>query len=916
MKKIIVCIFLSIFIFVQYNIVISGAYIVNKTDHSEVLCNDFIFGNISAILNKEVNTPKIVSITHEKGYIFGMKGIISAKQVKFVAKMQDFTRKIIDGDKGRWYFSNTDIAKYSNGEITILNKGITRVTVVIEGAATRLLLFAKESAEDSYVLYEENFNSLSNYRLPQEWTRKDGAHGMNSYVKDGAFFIDARLNPVRVFLPDYLGEFGNYTIEADVTNLYANDEMRWNSIMYRIQNDDYPYYQMSVRKKATVVNGTEFAERDNSNCWIVGKTNFYYEDINESKMYHYKVNIYDNIVQHWIGNVMLMNLEIWNKYSVGKIGFQADGSVMKIDNIKVSLLENPLTLLNSPKDNFTKVSEADTKIAMAPTVVTEIKNKKEFESLIADGQAATAILSVNKRLEITGYGSNSVIGTVDSCYEKMKTNIMPAFRVNDSDSAKVLSEYLKDKGIEDVFVISKYPEFVKMAREIYPFVRGIIEFENMPSSLDENQLMNIRNYANSNLSRIVVLPMEVATKNNIRYLQQRLITVWIKDTTKENDSEKIVTLHKIITAGTNGILTQSPDKAVEALSFYNNNTTIIRKPFLIGHRGVPHLAPENTIEGSKLAFELGADTVENDVWLTKAGVDGKQHVVVMHDGTLERTTNGVGKVSEKTLEQISTYFANRQFANKYATAKIPTLSQYFETFRKKDQTIFVEIKSKDPKTVNHFVELIKRVGAYEQAIAISSSDDQLKRTKALMPEISLGNVRGGYDYKTDIYECLRFVLWEVQSLDSSLMPNCESISRDFMEIAKHRGMTIWPWAINDKNKVIEYFKMGAWGISTDCAYVLSDWAVDITPKHSQIYMKNGETSLIEASIKTYKGTVKNVKAEVVVLSGEEYIEVKDNNVLAKEPGTAYIILRYTASLSKNINDVYDIYSEPLRIQVQ
>ncbi len=916
MKKFLMCIFMSILIAIQSSTLVNGANNPGKVANSKLIFGSSVYGNFGTISNKKVSTQKIISITYENGYIFGIKGNMQAKQVKFTAKMQDFTRKIIDGDQCQWYFSDPDIAKYSKGQINILKKGTTTATVVIDGASTSFLLFTKESTEDNYVLYEENFNNLSDGTLPQGWLRKDGAHEINSFVKDGEFFIDARHTPAKVLLPEYLNKFGNYKIEADVTNLNANDPMRWNSIMYRIQNNNYPFYQMTVRKKATAVNGTEFAERDISDTWIVGKTNLFYEDINESKMYRYTVKAYDNVVEHWIGNVMLMNLEIWNRFPAGGIGFQADGSIMKIDNIKISLLEAPLTRTNSPEGNFTRVNEVNTKIAMAPTIVTEIKSKKEFESIISAGQAATVIFSVNNKLEVTGYGSNDVIGTVASFYEAMKSKVMPAFRVNDSESSKAISEYLKDHGIEDVFVISKFPELVKLARENYAFIRGIVEFESLPSNLDDSQLMNIGNFANSNLSRIIVLPLEAATKSNVQFLQQRLVTVWTKDTIKEDDSEKLVTLHKIITAGTNGIITDSTEKAVQALSLYNNKTTIIRKPFLIGHRGVPQLAPENTIEGAELAFKLGADMVENDIWHTMTGADGKQHLVVMHDETLERTTNGKGKIHEKTLEQISTYYANRQFADKYPTAKIPTLSQYFERFRGKNQTIFVEIKNRDPKTVDHFIELTKRVGTNGQAIAISSSDDQLKRIKALMPEMPLGNVRSGYDFKSDIYGSLRFVLWEVQNLNSSLMPNCEAISRDFMEIAKHRGMTIWPWQINDKSKVIQYFKMGAWGISTDCAHVLSDWAVDITPKQSLVFIKNGGIALLEANVKTYNGTINSVIPEVLILSGEECIEVKGGAITAKKAGTAYVILRYTARLSDVEEDAYDIYTSPVKIQVE
>ena len=915
MKKLVMCTFLTILMLVQSSNLIYGADISGNSISISSSSVNTIYKNYTLASSSKVSTPKIVSITHDKGYIFGIKGTISAKQIKFTAKMENYTMKVIDGDQGQWYFSNPAVAKYSKGQITILGKGTTTATFVIDGVSTSLMLFAKESEKDKYVLYEENFDGLQNNTFPQGWVIKDGANLTNTYVNGGAFYIDARFGTVRVLLPEFLNKFGNYMIEADVTNVSANDATSWNGIVYRIQNNNYPYFQMTVKKRATAVNGIEFAEKNISNVWIVGKTNFYTEDISENKVYRYTVKTYENIAQHWIGNVLLMSVNTWGMYPVGGIGFQANGCIMKIDNVKVSLLEEPLELVNS-SDNFVRVKEADTKIALAPTIIAEAKSKKEFENIVSGGQAGTIILNVNKNLEVTGYGINDVIGNVAEFYGAMKSKFIPAFRVFDSEAALAISNYLKENGIEDAFVVSKYPALVKQARDNYTFIRGVIEFENLTYSLDTYQLLNMISFANSNRSRIILLPAEAATKSNIQYLQQRLITVWTRDTSKADESEKTVLLHRIITSGTNGILTDSVGKAVEALSLYNRNTTIIRRPFLIGHRGVPDLAPENTIEGSELAFKLGADMVENDIWLTKAGADGKQHVVVIHDETLERTTNGKGKITELTLEQLSTVFANKQFVNKYPTAKIPTLAQYFEKFKDREQALFVEIKGGDPRTVDGFVELTRRLKAQGQAITISSSPDQLRRTKALMPEISLGNVRSGYDFKTDIYESLRFVLWENQSLDSCLMPNCESISKEFMEIAKHRGITVWPWNVNNKTLAIHYFKMGTWGISTDCAYVFSDWAVEITPKQGNVFLRVGGMTALEANIKTYNGTVRSVTPEVVVLSGNDCIEATGNIVKAKKTGTAYVTLRYMARLSELPEDVYDIYTSPLRIKVE
>ena len=65
--------------------------------------------------------------------------------------------------------------------------------------------------------------------------------------------------------------------------------------------------------------------------------------------------------------------------------------------------------------------------------------------------------------------------------------------------------------------------------------------------------------------------------------------------------------------------------------------TLVRTPYMLAHRGIPGLARENTLEGAILAYEKGADHIENDIYMTK-----DRHIVILHDRTLDRTTNGTG----------------------------------------------------------------------------------------------------------------------------------------------------------------------------------------------------------------------------------------------------------------------------------
>ena len=98
------------------------------------------------------------------------------------------------------------------------------------------------------------------------------------------------------------------------------------------------------------------------------------------------------------------------------------------------------------------------------------------------------------------------------------------------------------------------------------------------------------------------------------------------------------------------------------------DSSAIRFPRVIGHRGAAGHAPENTLGGLRKAAELGATWVEFDVALTRDDVP-----VLLHDETLERTTDGTGKVAERTFQEISRLDAGAWFGDAFAGERIPRL---------------------------------------------------------------------------------------------------------------------------------------------------------------------------------------------------------------------------------------------------
>ena len=110
-------------------------------------------------------------------------------------------------------------------------------------------------------------------------------------------------------------------------------------------------------------------------------------------------------------------------------------------------------------------------------------------------------------------------------------------------------------------------------------------------------------------------------------------------------------------------------------------------PKLIGHRGVKNLKPENTIESITTAFDLGLECVEIDVKVSKDNIP-----LLLHDDTLDRTTNGSGLVCDFTFDQINQLDAGYFFYNSKTDIKVPNLSSVLDLIKRKQKYLNIELK--------------------------------------------------------------------------------------------------------------------------------------------------------------------------------------------------------------------------------
>lgn len=159
------------------------------------------------------------------------------------------------------------------------------------------------------------------------------------------------------------------------------------------------------------------------------------------------------------------------------------------------------------------------------------------------------------------------------------------------------------------------------------------------------------------------------------------------------------------------------------------------KPFVVGHRGGSGLAPENTLPALEAGIAAGADRVEVDIQRTTDGV-----LIVFHDDTLERLTNGTGVMAQKSLSELKALDAGSHFSPKFAGTTLPTLDEALALVMSKGKHLVIEAKSpaEFPGIEAQLLEAIRQHQAEKHVTVISFDHAWLKQFKALAPQIPVG----------------------------------------------------------------------------------------------------------------------------------------------------------------------------------
>jgi glycerophosphoryl diester phosphodiesterase len=225
---------------------------------------------------------------------------------------------------------------------------------------------------------------------------------------------------------------------------------------------------------------------------------------------------------------------------------------------------------------------------------------------------------------------------------------------------------------------------------------------------------------------------------------------------------------------------------------------------VVAHRGAPTVAPEHTIPAYEAALEAGADALELDVHLS-----ADDQLVVIHDATLERTTDGRGSVREHTLQQLKRLDSGRWFGRSFRGQRIQTLSEVLERFR--DRAAFVvDLRAGSdfyPGIEERLVTLLQIYPGGETTLVTSRDYPALRKCRDLDPDLRTGALVGSRLLSPG-------TLAPRGLLTALCVPGALTLAPDVAAI-REAGLECYAWGVDDPLDARRFIEWGVAGLVTD-----------------------------------------------------------------------------------------------------
>ncbi|WP_026585445.1 glycerophosphodiester phosphodiesterase [Bacillus sp. J33] len=244
-------------------------------------------------------------------------------------------------------------------------------------------------------------------------------------------------------------------------------------------------------------------------------------------------------------------------------------------------------------------------------------------------------------------------------------------------------------------------------------------------------------------------------------------------------------------------------------AFAAESTGELRKVDNVAHRGAAGYAPENTIAAFDKAVEMKADYIEIDVQRSKDG-----ELVIIHDTTVDRTTDGTGKVKELTLEQLRALDAGSFMGEQFKGEKIPTFEEILDRYHGK-VGILIELKAPElyPGMEESVAQELKERNLdhpqNEKIIIQSFNFESMKKMNELLPKVPIGVLT------SSITDTSEQALKEFSAYADYFNPHYGIVTKDLVDQVHSLGMKISSWTVRSQEAADFLLSMDVDAIITD-----------------------------------------------------------------------------------------------------
>ncbi len=231
------------------------------------------------------------------------------------------------------------------------------------------------------------------------------------------------------------------------------------------------------------------------------------------------------------------------------------------------------------------------------------------------------------------------------------------------------------------------------------------------------------------------------------------------------------------------------------------------RPLVFAHRGASKVAPENTLPAFEAAIRMGADGVELDVQYSSDGA-----LVIFHNPHLDATTDGKGRVTAHTLDELRALDAGSWFDPQFAGTRIALLDEALDLLKDK-LLVNIEIKALDAATMGLGADVVRAVRAHDMAdqVVISSFNPlALRRAKTAGPEIEAGLLLA-----PDLPGWTRWGFTRGYSKADGLHPELPMVDAAYMAQAAGRRLPVRVWTVNEPDDMQRMIDLNVDAIITD-----------------------------------------------------------------------------------------------------